>query len=575
MPHNTNLDSTSPDTHMPSAAVFLGANSQMKKSNNTPEAGKTKKSLAGSEASRKTAHSLQHDISEATNAHKRRHHPGPHHSHYQRLSNPYSSSSAGSSSSKSAIISRSPMRTSERYMNSNYRFLVRHPSQPTTASSPTHSQLSVSSGERSIEWDQVECVIIPTTEEARCPICLDTPTAPRVTQCGHFFCWTCLLRYLLVTVPDVPSGQSKNWRCCPVCADQFHQKKIKPVHFYEAVHAQVGVKCEFVLLRRRPSDDLLSAECLSRDLAMVRPSPFSKVTELSDGDILETILIPERSAIISRMKEIDASDLAADGERHFLEQALSLLNDQMQLFASSSPQPTAQKPTDHSKKQEYVYFHQSADGQYMFLDSLSIKILKTMYGSYERFPTRLSVTVNEVEDMGMGKETAKRFKHLSGYVPHGAAFTLCEVDLAGVVSDSVLAQFGKEISIRQQARDQRSRREDFESRSAARRSSLDDGFGYYYNSASDDIDITATSLKDDIINFPPPPGADIDAPVRPAVWYTKEPTVIRPDTPNSGLLFNLSLDDLQQSSDSTISTSPTNPKKGRKFILIGGNNHRR
>ncbi|KAH9944011.1 uncharacterized protein BXZ73DRAFT_86989 [Epithele typhae] len=55
-----------------------------------------------------------------------------------------------------------------------------------------------------------------------CPICLSPPTAPRMTKCGHIYCFPCLL-HLIST-----SEQPKSVRC-PICHDSVNEWQLKAV----------------------------------------------------------------------------------------------------------------------------------------------------------------------------------------------------------------------------------------------------------------------------------------------------------------------------------------------------------
>ncbi|KAH9964134.1 hypothetical protein BC827DRAFT_1189134 [Russula dissimulans] len=67
----------------------------------------------------------------------------------------------------------------------------------------------------------------PSREEGSttCPICLSPPTAPRMTKCGHVFCFPCILHYL---------GTSENpkWARCPICFDSVNEKQLKSVRWF-------------------------------------------------------------------------------------------------------------------------------------------------------------------------------------------------------------------------------------------------------------------------------------------------------------------------------------------------------
>ena len=49
-------------------------------------------------------------------------------------------------------------------------------------------------------------------------------TAPRVTKCGHMFCYACLLQYI-----DYDNQYA--WKKCPLCADPVYKRDIRKASF--------------------------------------------------------------------------------------------------------------------------------------------------------------------------------------------------------------------------------------------------------------------------------------------------------------------------------------------------------
>jgi hypothetical protein len=47
-------------------------------------------------------------------------------------------------------------------------------------------------------------------------------TAPRVTKCGHLYCWPCLLQYLAFE-------REYSWKKCPLCADPIYKADMRKV----------------------------------------------------------------------------------------------------------------------------------------------------------------------------------------------------------------------------------------------------------------------------------------------------------------------------------------------------------
>ncbi|KAG6919053.1 hypothetical protein DXG01_009763 [Tephrocybe rancida] len=62
-------------------------------------------------------------------------------------------------------------------------------------------------------------------DNTNCPICLSAPTAPRMTKCGHIFCFPCILHYL--------SNSDNKWARCPICFDSVNEKQLKAVKWYD------------------------------------------------------------------------------------------------------------------------------------------------------------------------------------------------------------------------------------------------------------------------------------------------------------------------------------------------------
>ncbi|KAL1740794.1 hypothetical protein HDZ31DRAFT_46780 [Schizophyllum fasciatum] len=123
----------------------------------------------------------------------------------------------------------------ERFVNAQYRFLM----------NPT-GDYTVHFADPDIffQWQDILQVIIPRssaiaasgdTDEGHtsCPICLATPTAPRMTRCGHatltpdqVFCYPCILHYL-------NTSDTGKWVRCPLCYDTFNERQLKAVKWFD------------------------------------------------------------------------------------------------------------------------------------------------------------------------------------------------------------------------------------------------------------------------------------------------------------------------------------------------------
>ena len=98
-------------------------------------------------------------------------------------------------------------------------------------------------GDRPLPWDCVQIVFLNSQDpNYRCPVCLEPPCCPKITQCGHVFCWTCLLQYL--------SYASEPGRKCPMCNDFINGDDLRTVHVNQVKPVKAGSTVDVVLMQR-------------------------------------------------------------------------------------------------------------------------------------------------------------------------------------------------------------------------------------------------------------------------------------------------------------------------------------
>ncbi|KAJ3534920.1 hypothetical protein NM688_g7058 [Phlebia brevispora] len=122
----------------------------------------------------------------------------------------------------------------ERFLNAQYRFVM-NPSGDYT--------VHFADPDIYFQWHDILQIIVPrssalasasgslvqaTHEEGvtSCPICLSPPTAPRMTKCGHVFCFPCILHYL-------NTSDNLKWVRCPICFDSVNERQLKAVKWID------------------------------------------------------------------------------------------------------------------------------------------------------------------------------------------------------------------------------------------------------------------------------------------------------------------------------------------------------
>jgi len=67
---------------------------------------------------------------------------------------------------------------------------------------------------------------------------------PRITKCGHIYCWPCILHYL-----DYES--KRNWKKCPLCSDPIKSGDLKNVKIKTDNYFKDGQEITFDLMVRQ------------------------------------------------------------------------------------------------------------------------------------------------------------------------------------------------------------------------------------------------------------------------------------------------------------------------------------
>ena len=90
-------------------------------------------------------------------------------------------------------------------------------------------------------------------DEVQCPICLESlehMVAPRITKCGHIYCWPCILQYLAF-------DKEKNWKRCPLCYDPVYKHELKNVNIVLNKEYKAGDIIKFNLMVRNKNNIIL------------------------------------------------------------------------------------------------------------------------------------------------------------------------------------------------------------------------------------------------------------------------------------------------------------------------------
>jgi len=192
----------------------------------------------------------------------------------------------------------------QRFINSNYQFILK---------SDKNYEKHLQDPDAFIEWDNIQQVIIPTAEIPSCPICLNKPIVGKVTNCGHCFCYPCILHYLKV-------DSKEKYKSCPLCQDIITERSLKYVRFREVekIKPDPNKRIEFKLMKRKMGTSLAipKSTIINNILRMPRPNqtdllPFAKLFYASSSYIKNEIILPAYHDLQEYLREVESEEKAA------------------------------------------------------------------------------------------------------------------------------------------------------------------------------------------------------------------------------------------------------------------------
>lgn len=97
--------------------------------------------------------------------------------------------------------------------------------------------------------------------DVQCPICMEPlprMVTPRITKCGHIYCYPCVLQYLAYDRDPL-----RSWKRCPLCNDPVYKNELKSVAVLQSHYYKVGEKITFHLMIRSKGNTLVKDKALS------------------------------------------------------------------------------------------------------------------------------------------------------------------------------------------------------------------------------------------------------------------------------------------------------------------------
>ena len=251
-----------------------------------------------------------------------------------------------------------------RYVHANYRFVVdpRADYRAQRVDADIH-----------IDWNNVLQILVSTeSQSSACPICLGTPTAPRMAKCGHIFCLPCLIRYMHSDDGNASGADKKaRWKKCPICYDSIYVSETRPVRWYTGAEFEPPREGDDVVLRliQRPAGSTLAMPRESPDaLGKGDDIPWFFAAEVMDYARVmkggEDYMLAQLDEEIQNVRAMEQEDEVMFGDdTQWTSKAVRNLNESKERIKGIGNPPAApKKPEEPEQKKPAIQFNQTNDG---------------------------------------------------------------------------------------------------------------------------------------------------------------------------------------------------------------------
>ncbi|KAI9716525.1 MAG: hypothetical protein M1812_005256 [Candelaria pacifica] len=248
-----------------------------------------------------------------------------------------------------------------RYVHANYRFIV-------DPKGDYHAQAV--DADVHLDWTTVLQILASAqTQSASCPICLSTPTAPRMARCGHIFCLPCLIRYMHSTEDTHPMPEKKaRSKKCPICWDSVYLSETRPVRWFvgqEGETPQEGGDIVLRLVMRQCGSTLALPRDGAASPSKVEDIPWFFAAEVMDYARVmkgtEDYMVSQYDEEIENLQQLEREDELMFGEEtEWTRKAVQAIREAKEkVIGIGNPPNMPVQPTYRKSRKQPIRFNET------------------------------------------------------------------------------------------------------------------------------------------------------------------------------------------------------------------------
>ncbi|ODV62849.1 RING-type E3 ubiquitin transferase MAG2 ASCRUDRAFT_20837, partial [Ascoidea rubescens DSM 1968] len=331
----------------------------------------------------------------------------------------------------------------ESYINANFKFLV-----------DFRGDYKNQIFDPNVPIEHYSILRVIVQKKISCPICLEENLiAPRMINCGHCFCLTCLLRFSSNNLVSLENCKNKK-KQCPVCHYKVNNDLILPVLIDSTFDERFdlpkpNLDCLMNLLIK-PHNSILSLPisnnpnfkkltnipwcCSSHDELNNLSQEIYPYTRIMKGNLNFIInqYKLEKSAILSQFNEdlllYRGNKAATDDLQLYVNKAISEIDESIEIFEKKFSIHINNKT--YNEANSYFYYQTSFKSNIVYLlSSFDRRILRSLFVSYGNFPSNILIRIQNITygEILTFENVIREYKYLS-HLPVGSELAFIEID---------------------------------------------------------------------------------------------------------------------------------------------------